>query len=121
MIEKKDAIPISDARLCLNCDNIIQTQICPICLSKKQLFIVQFLGSLKLDEVKRFVIGENGEIKTINIQPKIVVNGEKTIIEETPSYRSPLLKLDPGEPIEGIEVVMRKEENKKGKGEKLCL
>ena len=75
VMEANEAIPISKARLCLNCDNIIQSGICPVCLSTKQLFLIQFLGSIKEVDVKRFVTDENGKMKIINIQPK--VNGKK--------------------------------------------
>lgn len=63
------AISINDARLCLNCDNIIQSRVCPICSSTQQLFLVQFLGSLKREELKRFVVNGEGEVETIDIQP----------------------------------------------------
>jgi len=75
-MESDEAIPISKARLCLNCDNIIQSGICPVCLSTKQLFLIQFLGSIKKDDLKRFVTDENGKIKMINIQPEVNGKGD---------------------------------------------
>lgn len=70
MKKEEMAIPISEARLCLNCDNIVQAQICPACLSTKQLFIVQFLGGLENGHMKRFIVTEKGKVKAINIREK---------------------------------------------------
>lgn len=69
-MEGNEAIPLNKARLCLNCDIIIQSNTCPTCLSTKQLFLVQFLGSMKKDNLKRFITDENGKMKTININQR---------------------------------------------------
>jgi hypothetical protein len=44
--ESNCAIPIGNARLCVNCDSVIQDTVCPICASKKQLRIGNILGKM---------------------------------------------------------------------------
>jgi hypothetical protein len=60
------AISLDLARLCLNCDNIIQEKVCPVCFSTNQLRVVQFIGSTKLTG-KRFLTKENGDVKIIYV------------------------------------------------------
>ncbi len=43
-LAKWTAIPFNQARLCINCEHIVESQVCPVCGSKTQLFIGKVLG-----------------------------------------------------------------------------
>lgn len=46
------AIPLRKARLCTNCENIVETQICPVCLSKQHVVLGRSLAD-KGDRIQK--------------------------------------------------------------------
>ncbi len=40
----QQVIPFLKARLCVNCENVVETPVCPVCLSKQQIFLSRALG-----------------------------------------------------------------------------
>jgi hypothetical protein len=42
--ERVGAIPIGTARLCVNCHNIVATQVCLVCLSKQHVVLGRSLA-----------------------------------------------------------------------------
>jgi hypothetical protein len=50
--EKVIAIPIEAARLCVVCQNIVSTQVCPVCLSKQHVVLGKSLAD-KGDHIQK--------------------------------------------------------------------
>ena len=44
----KAAIPLEEARLCINCEHVVRDSVCPTCGSKSHMLLANVLGLIKI-------------------------------------------------------------------------